>query len=315
MRTLLFLVSLSIYLASTYELVRRYQAEHFLVLETSAIEKADSLLAQKRWQEAKYLASYLSTRPDLANTAHAHSIELAADTALDYLPLQTQSFLEGMISGEANNTASLLGAVSLDLFVVGDVRDIIVQGYKELTEQNGDKIILALSATGLSLSLLPEFHWVPSIMKGMKRSGALSKPFLETLGKAANTALESGNFKPLGKLVSHFGRVVEKLGIGPGRGAMRAVHSEADLAKLARAASLNPKQSYAISTLTGQRGLKMLDFSGKNVASIAQKIKHTSRLAKIAKKSFGALPTQLIVVLLLLSSAFMFIFRPFRAAR
>lgn len=310
MRTLLLLIALSAFVLSAFELARRYQAEYFLVLETSAIEKADALLSQKRWQEAKYLASYLSSRADLADYAHAHSIELAADTALDYLPLQTQSFLDGMISGEANNTASLLGAVSLDLFVIGDIRDILVQGYKELTEQNGDKIILALSATGLGLSLLPEFHWVPAIMKGMKRSGALSKPFIQTLAKAANTALESGDFKPLGKLVNHFGRVIVNLGLGPSNGAMQAVHSQASLAKLSRAASIDPKQTYVIAALTGQRGIKMLDYSGKNVASIAQKIKHTSRLAKIAKTSFGAIPLQLVILVLLLSSVLIFILRP-----
>lgn len=312
MRTLLFLLSILICLASSYELARRHQARNFLILEANPLDLADTLLAQKRWREARYLADFVATRPELGELARAQSITLAAETALDFLPIQIQAFLQGVISGEANNTASLLGAVTLDLFVIGDVRDILVQGYKEFSEQNGDKIILALSATGLSLSLLPAFHWAPAIVKGMKRTDAFSESMIRTLNRLAHKAIKTGEFEPLAKVVTNFGRVIERLGLGPAKGAMQAIHSEADLAKLARAASFDANQSYAISTLGGQHGIQMLNYSGKNVSSIAQKIKYSSRLAKVAKKSFGVLPSGFVLMVLLLSMLSLIRYRPLR---
>ena len=310
-RALLFSLSLAICLTSIFELNRRYQASQYLILESNPLKQAESLLTENRWQEAKYLAEFIRANPHLGDEVRAHSIILAADTALDYLPLQIKAFLGGAMSGEAYNSASLLGAVSLDLFVIGDVRDILVQGYKQLTEQNGDKVILALSASGLSLTLLPQFHWAPSILKGMKRTNTLSKPFSNLLKVNARIALRTGDFRPLAKLITHFGRMIEKLGIGPSKGAMQAVYTQADLMKLARAAALEPQQSYAIAALAGNRGIKRLEFSGKNVNKVAAKFKYASRLAKVAKKSFGSLPLILVLTIWLLSLVSLVYCRPF----
>ncbi len=310
-RTFLFLLSFAICLVSAYELNRRYQANQFLLLEHDPISEAETLLAEKRWREARYLAEFIRQNPQLGDPVRAQSILLTAETALDYLPLQLKAFLDGAISGEVHNSASLLGAVSLDLFVIGDVRDILVQGYKQLSEQNGDKVILALSASGLSLALLPQFHWAPSVLKGMKRTNALSKPFSKLIKANARLALRTGDFRPLAKLITHFGRMIEKLGIGPSKGAMQAVHTEADLIKLSRAAALEPQQSYAIAALAGNRGVKRLAYSGKNVGQIAAKFKYTSRLAKVAKKSLGGIPITIVLVMLLLSLVSLLYYRPF----
>ncbi len=61
----------------------------------------------------------------------------------------------GAIKGEVYDTYSGLGAISSDLIIVGDLRDLLIQGWKKLTDQDYDKVILTLSTAGIGLSVSP----------------------------------------------------------------------------------------------------------------------------------------------------------------
>jgi hypothetical protein len=61
--------------------------------------------------------------------------------------------LNGAIKGEVYDTYSGLGAISADLCVFGDLRDLGIQSWKYLTkDQSFDKLIMLLSAAGVGLS-------------------------------------------------------------------------------------------------------------------------------------------------------------------
>ncbi len=61
----------------------------------------------------------------------------------------------GAIKGEVYDTYSGLGAISSDLIIIGDLRDLLIQGWKKLTDQDYDKVILTLSTAGVGLSASP----------------------------------------------------------------------------------------------------------------------------------------------------------------
>ena len=87
------------------------------------------------------------------------------------------------------------------------------------------------------------------------------------------------------------------------RGAMRAVESETDLARLAAAARTNPRQAYAVASLGGQRGIRQVSRNGRNIETVAGKLKRSSRLAKAAAKSLGVLPGYVLLLTLVLGMA------------
>lgn len=299
-RLLLLLVSIGLISASGLELHRRLQAQSRLMLDTAPLDTADKMLAGHRWQEARLLAELVIERPDLGDPQRADRIAAAADTAMNSTSIQVQDFLQGALSGTASNGASLLGALSLDLFLIGDLRDLAVQGYREIIWDDGDTVILALSATGLTLGLVPQLHWAPSLLKALKRSGALTPRFSRVLYRHAQTALRTGNFTPLARLVENFATATRALGPGPMRGAMHAVQTEADLARLGSAAATSPRHAYAVASLGGQRGLRQASRSGDNIEVIAGKLKLSSRLGKAARKSLGVVPGYALLFALLL---------------
>jgi hypothetical protein len=114
----------------------------------------------------------------------------------------TGSFLEGFIHGEGNDTASFVGAITSDLTVVGDVRDIGQEGTKMVKGEDYSQFILGLSVVGLAATTatiatsggaLPARIGV-SLLKVAKKAGTLTADFTRYMTRLLDEAM---NFEKL----------------------------------------------------------------------------------------------------------------------
>lgn len=79
----------------------------------------------------------------------------------------------------------LLGAVATDLFVIGDVRDLVIQSGRWMRGEETDTVVIALSGVGIATTLAPEIDWAPSLLKAARKAGAMTDSFALFLRKAA----------------------------------------------------------------------------------------------------------------------------------
>jgi hypothetical protein len=285
---------------SAVELSNRLD-DHSWVLPTDPIVEANKLAAQHRWAEVKMLARFVQNNPRLGDAKAAADLDRNADLQLNSFWGRARSFAHGAVTGMPTDGVSMLGSLSLDLFAVGDVRDLAVQGWRQMRYGTGDTVIMALSAIGLTMTLAPEIDWAPALMKALKRTGALSHGFLRTLKNASRTALRTGRFEGVSRIVTDVGRTARRLGPGPLQGVMREVDSAGDLSKIAKASKTDATDTYAIVRLFGKNGVKRISRSGKNVTKLVTMMKTGSRLSKIARKSLGLLPDSWLVILMAVS--------------
>ncbi len=119
----------------------------------------------------------------------------------------TGSFFEGFLTGEGSDTAGFMGAITSDLTVVGDVRDISREGAKLVAGEDYSELILGLSVVGVAATgatvatgggALPVKIGV-SLMKIAKRTGALTTAFTRELGGIIRAAV---NFPQLRKILN-----------------------------------------------------------------------------------------------------------------
>ncbi|GJQ29107.1 MAG: hypothetical protein HBSAPP03_09910 [Phycisphaerae bacterium] len=87
----------------------------------------------------------------------------------------------GALSGRGESLEGLLGAVAADMLVVGDVRDLVIQGGKQMLDGESDEVILLLSAAGIATTLLPEIDWAAAVLKAARRLGAMTERFAASL--------------------------------------------------------------------------------------------------------------------------------------
>ena len=63
-----------------------------------------------------------------------------------------KSFASGLVTGDADDVASLSGTVAGDLFVFGDIRDVVREGKHLAMGEETDRLVLGLAAAGLAVT-------------------------------------------------------------------------------------------------------------------------------------------------------------------
>ena len=280
-----------------------YRLQDSLILAEDPIDSTKSLAAEKRWAEVKMMTDFLAERPDLGDTEQVTSLARQADEELNSFWSQTQSFAQGAVTGEPTDLASMLGSLSLDLFVIGDIRDLAVQGWKQAQYGSGNTLILALSAIGLTTTLAPHLDWAPALMKALTRTGALTSRFMRSLARISSEAVKTGSYAKLSGVVTDLGKAARRLGPGPLRGVMRSVDSAEDLTTVARAAEIDAKGTYFMTRMFGKNGVKWINKDGKNIGVLVTSVKTGSRVTKAVHKSVSVVPTMWLLIILVLSIA------------
>ncbi|MEY4879696.1 MAG: hypothetical protein RJB62_1165 [Pseudomonadota bacterium] len=167
------------------------------VATTTALdEKVNAALDRDDVEDAGMyieIADYMDRAlPVETRTRFANAMTTSASIARN-----TGAFATGFVTGEGTSIAGLAGAVSSDLTVVGDVRDIASEGTKLVLGQDYNEFILGLSVVGLAATGatvatggggLPAKLGV-SIIKVAARAGTLTVDFARTLQRLARDAV------------------------------------------------------------------------------------------------------------------------------
>jgi hypothetical protein len=200
-------------------------------------------------------------------------------------------FASGLVTGTADDVASLSGTVAGDLFVFGDIRDVVREGKHLAMGQDTDHLILGLATAGLAvtaasyvslggavplragLTLVKDARKVGRLGEGLTQwagrsaRGVVDAPMLqqavatgsvlrpgETISaiKAAFRAEKAGGLVRLAKDV---GRVGEKAGTKGALDTLRIAEGPKDVARAARLAESKGGQTRAIIKLLGRGAL------------------------------------------------------------
>lgn len=200
-------------------------------------------------------------------------------------------FVTGLVTGEADDVASLSGTVTGDLFVFGDIRDVVREGKHLAMGEDTDHLILGLAAAGLAvtaatyvsiggalpvragLTLVKDARKVGRLGEGLtlwagrSARGVVDGPMLQqamatgsvlrpgptiTAIKAAFRAEKAG---ALVRLAKDVGRVGEKAGIRAAQDTLKIAEGPRDVARAARLAEAKGGQTRAILKVLGRGAL------------------------------------------------------------
>jgi hypothetical protein len=200
-------------------------------------------------------------------------------------------FATGLVTGQADDVASLSGTVTGDLFMVGDIRDVLREGKHLATGEDTDRLVLSLAAAGLAvtaatyvsiggtgplragLSLVKDARKVGRLGEGLAAwvgrsarevvdtpaleqavvSGSVWRPG-ETAG-AIRAALHAEKAGSLVRLAKDVGRVTERAGTRGAMDALKIAEDPKDVARAARLAEAEGGRTRAILKLLGRGAL------------------------------------------------------------
>jgi hypothetical protein len=200
-------------------------------------------------------------------------------------------FVTGLVIGNADDVASLSGTVAGDLFVFGDIRDVVREGKHLAMGEETDRLVLGLAAAGLavtaatyvSLGGAAPVRAGLTLVKDARKVGRLGERLTEWAGRSARGivdtpmlqhAVASGSVLRPGQTVSAIraafnaekagalvrvakdvGRVGERAGIRAAQETLRVAETPKDLARAARLAEAKGGKTRAILKLLGRGAL------------------------------------------------------------
>jgi hypothetical protein len=202
-----------------------------------------------------------------------------------------KGFASGLVTGNADDVASMSGTVTGDLFVFGDIRDVVREGKHLAMGEDTDRLVLGLAAAGLAvtaatyvsvggaapvragLTLVKDARKVGRLGEGLTLwAGRSARDLVDTpmLENAVETAsvLRPGEsvraikaaFRPeqaagLVRLAKDVGRVGEKAGARGALDTLKLAEGPEDVARAARLAESKGGQTRAILKMLGRGAL------------------------------------------------------------
>ncbi len=216
-----------------------------------------ALRAQGRYGEAVMVAQTgLESQP--ANAELKSELDSTIAERDGWL-LKAKRFGMGALSGRGDSLESLIGAVAADFFVVGDLRDLVVEGSKQMIDGDSDELVLTLSLVGIVTTVAPEIDWAPSILKAAKRAGHMTEAMMDSLKKI----IRSGDKPQLAHVCEDVAGIAKKASPGAAMRVLKLTDSPEDLARVARFIESNSAGAFALH-VTGKEGALVLKGAGKS---------------------------------------------------
>lgn len=202
-----------------------------------------------------------------------------------------KGFATGLVTGNADDVASLSGTVAGDLFVFGDVRDVVREGKHLVMGEDTDRLVLGLAAAGLAVTAATyvsvggaaPLRAGLTLVKDTRKAGRLSEGMIEWAGRstrevvdqpALRQAVASGSvLRPaetatairaafraekagaLVRVAKDVGRIGEAAGVRAARDTLKVAENPQEIARAARIADVKGGQTRAIIKLLGRGAL------------------------------------------------------------
>jgi len=257
-------------------------------LDADDPELADSFLALSR-SKGIPVASDVAARVHSALEAHNATGAVAG------------RFVHGLVTGEGDDGASLSGTLAGDLFVLGDVRDVVREGKRLAMGEEADRLVLGLAGAGIAVTAATYVSVagaVPlraglTLVKDARKAGRLGAGLTEWAGRAVRDAVDTpaltqavhhvsltqpvqsaGALKAafraekvgaLVRLAKDTARIGDKIGTRGTLEVLRIADGPQDVARAARLAESKGKETRAIVKLIG-RGALLLASGAFNLA-------------------------------------------------
>jgi hypothetical protein len=202
-----------------------------------------------------------------------------------------KGFASGLVTGNADDVASMSGTVAGDLFVFGDIRDVVREGKHLAMGEDTDRLVLGLAAAGLAVTAatyvsvggVAPVRAGLTLVKDARKVGRLGEGLTEWAGRSARDlidtpvledAVASGSVMRPGqtvnairaafntakvdglvRLAKDVGRVGEKAGARGALDTLSIAEGPKDVARAARLAESKGGQTRAILKILGRGAL------------------------------------------------------------
>jgi hypothetical protein len=231
-----------------------------------------------RLSEALEISRFVIRNPDMPGQVEAEALENEIEGELTALWGKTQRAIKGFVLGTGNSVEEIVGAMTSDIIVYGDIRDLIKQGYYKATGKETDPLIATFAGVGLLTEVVDAVDWAPAVVKAFHKIEAISQSFAEFLINSAKKSLKEKRLDgALKSVFENFGQLIEKMGLARTANVLKHIHNDEELQIITNIARKNVDALYFTVKNGGDDALIIIkklgdsDFAVKSMEQAAKK--------------------------------------------
>ncbi len=234
------------------------------------------LKEQGRVTEAMILGKAVLVEQNMPNENEIRAAVEEMEREYNRWSRRAKDFMGAFFTGNGDSPESMIGKTISDFLVIGDLRDLGKEGWKTVRGEESDKVIMALSAAGIAATaatFLPEpgstaagvaTQPVLTVFKGLRRVGAISRPFGRHLASIMGKVRKTRRWAPARKTMGHMAAVMRQAPTGGLPVMMRHVDTVDDLAALAKGTARQPWKTAAALQVGGKQALALMTGGARN---------------------------------------------------
>lgn len=210
------------------------------------VANTERLLAQERLAEAVLVAQAGLESAPASERDRLHALLALIEARRSSLSYRLEAMATGALLGEAHTAWGLGGALVADLFVFGDVRDLLVQSTHAARGEPVDELLVGLSAVGLVTTVAPGADIGLGLLKAARRIGALSAGMVRRLKDMTARTVRRRDASELAKAANGVRRLADASDPATAMVLLRGVDDPAALPRMARFVERRQSGAFAL---------------------------------------------------------------------
>jgi len=142
--------------ASTLLYQKNTYAYHTLV-QVDPLPFTQNLISQEKYAESYEYLSYFMQFEYMQNNVKAHKMLQKISDIRSSVEYQSQKIAEGIRTGTSDELIGQVSAIGSDFFLIGDIRDLALEGTHYFKNEEVDVVLISLSTIGLVASVTTFF--------------------------------------------------------------------------------------------------------------------------------------------------------------
>lgn len=145
-------VLLFVFVSSATLLYHKNRYAYHLLTHIDPIPYTQKLIDSKKYKDAYSYLSYFMQFDYMKNNPKAKVLLKTIQATRHSLEYQSKKIAEGITTGRSDELSGQLAAIGSDFLVIGDIRDLAIEGSHYLRGKKVDPILVSLSTIGLVAS-------------------------------------------------------------------------------------------------------------------------------------------------------------------
>ena len=215
------LIILLLVIASLLILEERKTFDVSTLVQIDPLPHTKELIKQKKYVEAEEYLNYFIKYDYVKKNPESSQLLQSIQTIRNSFSYKKDKFLQGIVEGHSDEDIGRASAIASDFLLIGDIRDLSIEGMHYANDEEVDRLMVSLSSLGLlatATTLYSAGATAPikgsiSLLKSAKRANKIPSWLQKNLMQQIKIAKESKSLAKLQTLLTPLEKIYNKVGV------------------------------------------------------------------------------------------------------